>query len=197
MSRHLNPSSPNRRASVRMSISFAAVVACTISVSCERSGSTVSPGPEMGANSAPYRSLGIVLPDLSGDDFEIVSETPDDLHVLVFWEVWCTPCHSELFEVDQMWREMRDRGLHAYGISVDGPDTVARVPGFVLSKGYEMPILLDSETQHLPVYNPGGGCPFYVVLDADGAVLDAHEGYVKGDMDRLRAFLVERMGPDA
>lgn len=53
--------------------------------------------------------------------------------------------------------------------------------------------MLDRETSLLSSYNPKGDIPFYVVLDADGQVIKAHQGYVKGDMEGLRAFLDERL----
>lgn len=154
-------------------------------------GSTAAKSAEPGAT--VYRELGITLPDLDEADFEIVSKTKDDVHVLAFWAVWCTPCQSELSQLQLVWRDMRDRGLHVYAVSIDGPDTQARVAGFASSEGYEFPVLLDRETEVLSSYNPKGDIPFYVVLDADGQVIKSHQGYVKGDIDGLRTFLDERL----
>jgi hypothetical protein len=42
-------------------------------------------------------------------------------------------------------------------------------------------------------YNPKGDIPFYVVLDADGNILQSHQGYVKGDEVKLEQFLTEQL----
>jgi peroxiredoxin len=140
-----------------------------------------------------YRELGITLPDLDDADFEIVSKTKNDVHVLAFWAVWCQPCQAELAELQIIWKDMRDRGLNVYAVSIDGPETQTRVAGLANSEGYEFPVLLDRETEVLSSFNPKGDIPFYVVLDADGQVIKSHQGYVKGDMEGLRAFLEEKL----
>jgi len=154
-------------------------------------GGTTADTAKPGATT--YRELGITLPDLDEADFQIVSKTKDDVHVLAFWAVWCSPCQSELAQLQVLWKEMRERGLNVYAVSIDGPDTQARVAGFASSEGYEFPVLLDRETEVLSSYNPKGDVPFYVVLDADGQVIKSHQGYVKGDIEGLRAFLDERL----
>ena len=84
------------------------------------------------------------------------------------------------------------RGVELYAISIDGPDTIAQVPGIVAREGWSFPVLFDAATSVLTRWNPKGDCPFYVVLDADGNVLTSHQGYVKGDVVGLEQFLVER-----
>lgn len=162
-------------------------------VSCDGGdGTSAAPG---GAGGASYSELDITLPDINGDDITITSATKDDVHVLCFWAVWCTPCQAELTKLHPEWEKMKDRGLNVYAISIDGPDTQARVTGFAQQQGWKYPILLDRETEVLARYNPKGDIPFYVVLDADGNVLKQHQGYVKGDMENLKKFLDETLPP--
>jgi peroxiredoxin len=140
-----------------------------------------------------YRELGITLLDVDEADFQIVSNTKHDLHVLAFWAVWCDACRSMIPELEVLWKDMRDRGLNVYAVSIDGPDSQARVAGLAIVEGYEFPVLLDRETAVFSSYNPKGDIPFHVVLDAEGQVIRSHQGYVEGDMDSLRAFLDERL----
>ncbi|GEM_PF-324800 len=155
----------------------------------EASTATDGAGGACGDRSGTYKELEIMLPDINDDDVTITSKTDHDLHILCFWAVWCTPCQAELAKMGPMWEEMKDRGLNIYAISIDGPDSTSRVPGFAQSQGYKFPVLLDRETEVLAQYNPKGDIPFYVILDADGNVVKSHQGYVKGDMVGLKKYL--------
>jgi len=166
-------------------------VASTVASCAGRSGGA----PAVSAASAApvYRELGIILHDVDDANFEIVSKTEHDLHVLAFWAVWCTACRTMIPELEVLWKDMRHRGLNVYAVSIDGPDTQAQVAGLAIAEGYEFPVLLDRETAVLSSYNPKGDIPFYVVLDADGQAIRSHQGYVAGDMVSLRSFLDERL----
>lgn len=143
-----------------------------------------------------YRELGITLTDVNEADFQIVSRTEHDLHVLAFWAAWCTACRTMIPELEILWKDMRDRGLNVYAVSIDGPDSQAQVAGLANVEGWEVPVLLDRETSVFSSYNPKGDIPFYVVLDADGQAIRSHQGYVAGDMHGLRSFLDERLQKD-
>ena len=85
------------------------------------------------------------------------------------------------------------RGLNIYGISIDGPDTISRVAGFASQENWTFPVLYDPETTLLARYNPKGDIPFYVILDADGNIIQSHQGYNKGDETKLEEFLNARL----
>ncbi|NVB40210.1 TlpA family protein disulfide reductase [Pseudenhygromyxa sp. WMMC2535] len=157
------------------------------SLGCDKSG---------GATAAPsdvYADLGITLTNLEDDDVTIVSQTADDVHVLAFWATWCVPCTGELAKMKGIYDRLHDRGLNIYAISIDGPDTISRVPGFASEGEWPFPVLYDPETQLLARYNPKGDIPFYVILDADGNIIKSHQGYVKGDETELEQFLTEQL----
>jgi peroxiredoxin len=177
-------------------------LSAALALACEPE-STNAPGDGGGsadggstAAAGPYKTLDITLPDINEDDYTIVSKTKDDLHILCFWAVWCTPCQAELKKMGPMWEKMKDRGLNVYAVSTDGPDTASRVAGFAQQEGYPFPVLMDRDTEVLAKYNPKGDIPFYVILDADGNVVKSHQGYVKGDMPVLEAEL-DKMLPAA
>ncbi len=191
-----------RSASTLLLSAALALIGCS---SSGTSGGTESPdagsaaegtdGDDGGAETAgsPYATLDIILPDINENDFTLVSRTKDDLHILCFWAVWCTPCQAELNKMMPMWEELKGRGLNVYAVSIDGPDSAARVPAYVQQAGWKFPILLDRETAFLTKYQPNADVPFYVILDADGEIVKTHQGYVKGDMTALKKYLDEKL----
>lgn len=155
-------------------------------VGCDSGGGTTTP-------SDSYANLGISLSNLDGEETELISKSKDDVHVLAFWATWCIPCVGELAKMQGIHDRLSPRGLNVYAISIDGPDTISRVPGFASQEKWTFPVLYDPETALLARYNPKGDIPFYVVLDADGNVLQSHQGYVKGDEVKLEQFLTEQL----
>lgn len=139
--------------------------------------------------SATSLGLDLSLPDVDGELVTPTAHGERDVFVLVFWATWCQPCQQELSHMNAMYGRLRDRGLHIYAISIDGPDTAAQVGPWVEREGYRFVVLLDRETQVLTRYNPRGDIPYYVVLDAKGRVLDDHQGYMTGDVDALETYL--------
>lgn len=156
---------------------------------CDKSGSNSSAAP---APQTVYADLGIVLPDLDDEEVEIVSPSASSIHLLVFWAAYCTPAVGELNQMQAMLERLGPRGLELYAISIDGPDTVAQVPGIAAREGWTFPVLFDADTSTMSRWNPKGDCPFYVVLDAAGNVITTHQGYVKGDVEALEQLLVEQ-----
>ncbi|MFV8750973.1 peroxiredoxin family protein [Nannocystaceae bacterium ST9] len=163
-------------------------LACALATGCDKSG-TKSPGGGGGS----YADLGITLTSLDDEDITVASETAADVHVLAFWATWCIPCVGELAQMQGVYDRLASRGLKIYAISIDGPDTMSRVPGFASQEKWTFPVMYDPDTQVLARFNPKGDIPFYVVLDADGNILKSHQGYVKGDMVELEKFLNEKL----
>jgi peroxiredoxin len=160
-----------------------------LTAGCDKSGSSTAP-------SDVYKDLGISLTDLSDEEVPVISETSKDVHLFAFWATWCVPCVGELAEMQKLHDRLEDQGLNVYAISIDGPDSVSRVPGFASQENWTFPVLYDSETALLARYNPKGDIPFYVILDADGNILKSHQGYVKGDEVELGKFLDERLSAE-
>lgn len=168
---------------------------------CEKSKSGTS-SPEDGKDAAASSSsdgkkaieLDMSLESTEGGEVTIGSNKDTDLILLSFWATWCKPCIAELKEVNEkLVPKFKDRGLHVYGISTDGPDSISKVTGHVAREKYQFPILLDQETEVLSRFNDSGDIPFYVLLNSDGEVVYKHQGYVDGDVDKLGKMLDEKL----
>lgn len=139
-------------------------------------------------------ALDITLPTVDGSETTVAVNSENDLVILSFWATWCKPCIAELKEINEkLYPEYKKRGLHVYGISTDGPESLAKVSGHVAREDYSFPILLDQETEVLSRYNQSGDIPFYVILDHSGEVVHKHQGYVPGDVDKLGEMLDEKL----
>jgi peroxiredoxin len=160
-----------------------------LTASCGPTGSTVAPTEDVGG-------LDLSLPDVDGELVTPTANTEHDVFVLAFWATWCQPCQQELTKMNGMYDSRKARGLQIFAVSIDGPDTAALVGPWVEREGYKFPVLLDRETQVLTRYNPRGDIPYYVVLDAQGRVINDHQGYMTGDMEELEAFLDSVLPPE-
>jgi peroxiredoxin len=161
-----------------------------LAAGCDKTGNTSAP-------SDSYADLGISLTDLSDEEVSLISKTKNDVHLLAFWATWCVPCVGELAEMQKIYDRLSPKGLQVYAISIDGPDSISRVPGFASQENWTFPVLYDPETALLARYNPKGDIPFYVILDADGNILKSHQGFVKGDEAELGKFLDERLSAES
>ena len=164
---------------------------------CDSPEGSASPSDGAGSGGAVHADLGITMLNLDDEDVSLISKTADDVHILAFWATWCVPCVGELAKMEPMYGRLKDRGLNIYAVSIDGPDTISRVPGFAAGEGWSFEVTYDPETELLARYNPKGDIPFYVVLDADGNNIKSHQGYVKGDVAKLEQFLDEKLPPAA
>jgi cytochrome c biogenesis protein CcmG, thiol:disulfide interchange protein DsbE len=77
-----------------------------------------------------------------------------------------------------------------FAISTDNEKSVSKVKPLIKSKGYEFPVLLDTNSETARIYyaNP---IPYTVLLDKNGNIVYTHRGYTKGDEIQLKEKLIE------
>ncbi|MBK7869123.1 MAG: TlpA family protein disulfide reductase [Ignavibacteriales bacterium] len=92
-----------------------------------------------------------------------------------------------------MYEELKDQGLKAFAISVDGERSVAKVEPFVKAKKLSVPVLLDTNSDVARIYY-ATTVPFTVIIDSKGEIVYSHSGYKKGDEIQLKEKLVEILG---
>src|SRR3712207_3028634 len=123
---------------------------------------------------------------LDGADFDS-GELAGGVAVLNFWGSWCAPCRVESPEFQEVYTEVRDRGVQFLGVNVKDTDQLARA--FEDSFGIEFPSLHDPRGEVALAFRdyPANAIPSTIVLDPDGRVAAVYTGAVS--QEDLRTVL--------
>ena len=108
-----------------------------------------------------------------------------------FWATWCQPCLVELPHLQEIYTELKDKDFVVLSISVDAPRDVSKVKPLVKTRGLEFPVLLDSSSSVLSVYNPSQALPYNVLIDQEGKVVWTKEAYAPGEEAVIKEKILE------
>ncbi len=108
--------------------------------------------------------------------------------VAVFFATWCDYCQGEL---STMQRALQQVGpMPVIPVSVDGPETWAKVPAYLASFGIHAPAVRASHYRRFAAtYNPADILPSVAIVGRNGAIVDYVRGYDPAQADRLLAAL--------
>lgn len=101
--------------------------------------------------------------------------------VISFWATWCRPCLQELPHLAGFQTQYGPQGLSVLAISTDQPDSLPQVRAITRRNSWSFQVLLDPDGAVQQLLNPRGTNPFTLVLDRQGRIVYAHEGYSSGD----------------
>lgn len=133
------------------------------------------------------------LDDIDGKKVELKSFAGKGPVLISFWATWCKPCVEEMSEYNKLYKEFKDKGFTILAISIDDEKTMARVKPHVKSKGYNFPVLLDSNSDAARKYYVQGSVPYSILLNKKLEIVYKHEGYVKGDELQVRNKIEEML----
>jgi peroxiredoxin len=118
--------------------------------------------------------------------------------VLNFWGSWCAPCRVETPEFQQVYTEVRDRGVAFLGIDVKETDEQFPL-AFVRRFGIQFPSLYDPSGETALAFRdyPANAIPSTIVLDREGRVAAVYTGPVaQGDLRTVLGRLIGEGGGD-
>ena len=114
----------------------------------------------------------------------------DQLYVFSFCATWCTPCISELDEINDLMSEWKKEvAFKLIAISIDDSRTQKRVKPLINGKGWEFDILLDTNQDFkraLGIVN----VPYLIVVK-NNKIVHIKNGYVPGnELDLLEKLKI-------
>ena len=130
------------------------------------------------------------LVNLEGKYVELDKETGNGPVLLSFWATWCKPCLEEMVEYNKIYKQYKDKGFSLLAISTDTEKSVAKVKPYIKSKGYDFPVLLDTNSEVARKYY-AQQMPYTVLLDKSGNIIYSHLGYMKGDEQKVEKLISE------
>ena len=113
-----------------------------------------------------------------------------DQYLLSFWATWCKPCLEEMVEFNKIYEQYKDKGFSLLAISTDTEKSVAKVKPYIKSKGYNFPVLLDTNSEAARKFY-AQQMPYTVLLDKNGNIVYTHLGYMKGDEQKVEKLITD------
>jgi peroxiredoxin len=140
-------------------------------------------------------AIDFALKDLDGRTVRLSDFRSKAVVLVDFWATWCIPCLKELTHFQKFYETYKDQGFVVLAVSVDGPESAAMVRPFVNRFKYAFPVLLDAESRVIALYNPRVALPYTVLVDREGNVRYAKQGYSPGDEKIMEDTIVRLLRP--
>ena len=135
------------------------------------------------------KATNFTVRDIYGKTIRL-SDYKDKAVMLSFWAVWCKPCLVELKFLNKMYKKYKDKGFVVLAISIDGPETQARVKPLVRSKKFKFPVAIDKEKRVVKLYNPKNAAPYSVMI-RKGKIIKKREGFQVSEKAELEEEIKE------
>jgi peroxiredoxin len=101
-----------------------------------------------------------------------------------FWATWCKPCLVELRHLQKLYKKYKSKGFVVLAVSMDGPETRAKVKPFIRRYKLTYPVVVDKESRIVKLYNPKNSAPFSVFIKK-GKVVKTREGFQVSDLPAI------------
>lgn len=135
------------------------------------------------------------LPDFYINDIQNNVQSFEDLKgdkitLFDFWATWCKPCRKAIPELNKIYEEYKDLGVHVVGVNCDGPRSVAKVAPMAKSLQIQYPVLLDINNDLMNDLNLTN-FPTLIAVNTKGKVVYVHEGFALGDEIEIKEAIDE------
>ena len=101
--------------------------------------------------------------------------------LLNFWATWCGPCVGEMPAFPRL---LEKYGNELAVIAVDKEEDAGTVADFIADRGYDFPVVLDTDGAIGRLY-PSDGIPYTIIIAPDGTISDTSLG--AGSADEMAA----------
>ena len=126
------------------------------------------------------------LNDLSGN-YVSLKQYRGSIVLLDFWATWCPPCRISIPELVDLQRRYKDKGVVILGISTDNPQRVNDRYLLAFKEKFRMNYkILRANDNVIQDYfsTPNIGIPTMFVINREGKIVDKHEGFRPGAVER-------------
>jgi thiol-disulfide isomerase/thioredoxin len=101
-----------------------------------------------------------------------------------FWASWCGPCAKSFPFMNQLHRNLKERGLEVVAVNVD--EQLADAEEFLIKQPAEFRIALDSQQACAKTFDVQA-MPSTYLVDRKGVIRYVHMGFRATDADNLRS----------
>ena len=129
------------------------------------------------------------LKDLDNKKVDIYQFLDDGPMLINFWFLACEPCKKEMKYLDIYNKKYNKYGFKVVSVNTDNSRTFSRVKPFVNSKKYSFKVLSDPKSSFFRKLG-GQQCPYAVLFDQEGNVINKHIGYNPGDEIKLEKEII-------
>ena len=123
--------------------------------------------------------------DLQGNVVKL-SDYFGSIVVLNFWAIWCGPCRSEIPDLEEFYRENKDKGVIVLGVNLS--ESAEEVQAFIDQNELTMPMIRDEELNGAKAYGIKS-IPSTYFIDREGRVRATRVGAMN------KAFIEEQVEP--
>lgn len=109
--------------------------------------------------------------------------------VLDFWGIGCPPCIQEIFELEAVWKDLKDQEVMVLGVTAWGENR-ADVLRLRKAKGITYPMLLGTSDM-ISAYKVDS-LPTLYIIDPEGKIVAAHQGF--WDRESLKKAVLKAAG---
>lgn len=124
------------------------------------------------------------LEDVDGKPFDLSQSLGREVILLDFWATFCLPCLAELNAFKDLQTRYGAQGFRVVAVSVDQPQTLARVRAFAKARSFPFPVIADPGQEAYRLYDVSA-LPTSLLIDAQGRVAFRQEGFQPGEEVRL------------
>ena len=131
------------------------------------------------------------LPVLGSESTISLSNSHGKVRYIDFWASWCAPCRVSIPQIALLHDDLGGEHFEIIGINVDERSDDA------MDFMSQLPVSYDNLGDPNGVIAEAYGLrtmPTSFVIDPEGRVTLVHEGFRRGDMDTIRAHVIELLG---